>query len=508
MVNIKYCKKRKCAEVSEGSKIVWSYTRVSTKTQYDNNESIENQRESIEKFAGINNYEIAREYGGTYESASDDDSREEFSKLIKDIEKSKKKPFAILVSKFNRFSRTGGSAVGIVDELLKNMGVHLIETSTGLSTLTDRGLLEVSITLLRACSENKDRTDITVPAMKRMLKKGKIIGKAPRGYNHFGQKVKNYKFKRDEQIIEINEEGQILKKAWEWKIEGVQDFEIIKKLNFFNVLMSKQAISRMWRNPFYCGLLDNILIDDVVQGTWEPIVSIENFNRVNDMLIGKSKGYTQEKIREGLELRSSLYCKICESKITGYFAKKKYPNYKCQNSKCKCKDMNASSSTKSKGINDLFLELLSNVKLNPSVLELYKEQVGLIINSRDQNKDIDKKLIENELVKVKKSQELALKLVLNGTIKEDEYLKQKAGLEVQNENFNKKLEELDIKSAGIKKQTLRSELIVNNLSDVWNRLLIADKQRLLQLVFPKGLKIESVERQFSFGELNFVFCLN
>ena len=109
------------------------YSRVSSKQQQDNF-SIEEQEREINAFAKKNNYILDKIIGGTYESASGDFSRKEFKKLYDEIKKSKKRPFAIAIKFINRFSRTGAGAISIVRELVEDLGVHLIETSTGLCT--------------------------------------------------------------------------------------------------------------------------------------------------------------------------------------------------------------------------------------------------------------------------------------------------------------------------------------------------------------------------------------
>ncbi|KAA2241534.1 recombinase family protein [Chitinophaga agrisoli] len=48
---------------------VWSYTRVSSKDQFDRNSSVINQINANREYASKNNYHITEEFGGTYESA-------------------------------------------------------------------------------------------------------------------------------------------------------------------------------------------------------------------------------------------------------------------------------------------------------------------------------------------------------------------------------------------------------------------------------------------------------
>jgi len=69
-----------------------------------------------------------------------------------------------------------------------------------------------------------------------------------------------------------------LRKAWEWILQGLDDVEIIKKLDVLGVKISKQNISSMWRRAFYCGILTNAFLDgNPIKGKWKPLISEEEF---------------------------------------------------------------------------------------------------------------------------------------------------------------------------------------------------------------------------------------
>ena len=65
----------------------------------------------------------------------------------------------------SRFSRSGGNAIGLVNQLVEDLGVHLIETSTGNSTTTERGKIAIYESLFHAYKENIERMEIIRPAM-------------------------------------------------------------------------------------------------------------------------------------------------------------------------------------------------------------------------------------------------------------------------------------------------------------------------------------------------------
>ena len=73
----------------EDGLFAYTYARVSTKKQFDNNCSIETQTKYIIDYATRNNIEIVHSYGLTFESAKTDD-RKEFNRMIADANRNKK----------------------------------------------------------------------------------------------------------------------------------------------------------------------------------------------------------------------------------------------------------------------------------------------------------------------------------------------------------------------------------------------------------------------------------
>ena len=373
------------------------FIQESPTNKFDNY-SIANQKQGALDFVKASNYILTQEFGGTYESAKGDFTRKEFRKLIETVRSSKKKPKAILIFKINRFSRSGGSAVGLVTELIHQLGVHLIEISSGKNTFTARGEAEIMDLLIQARVENIARLEHTLPGLISHVKNGLWLGKAPKGYTHVGKKVKNENNIGGVQKISLNEDGKILQMAWQWKLQGEPDSLILVKLDKLGVNVSKQFLSAMWRNPFYCGIsTHNFLKGNAIKGKWEVMVSPKDFKTINRILDEKSNtGYRQSKFCEERPLQSILFCGICGTKMTGYKAKKKIDYYACQNKQCSSKDMNANTTVKcvQKGLNNLFGDYLNTYSLNPKYLTAFKAQMKLTVESIEKEHTETKSILE------------------------------------------------------------------------------------------------------------------
>lgn len=81
------------------------YTRVSGKEQ-EEGYSLDTQKRECEEFAEKNGLNILGYFGGTYESAKNDE-RKEFNKMLQSIKRSKQKVSYIIVYMLDRFSRSG-----------------------------------------------------------------------------------------------------------------------------------------------------------------------------------------------------------------------------------------------------------------------------------------------------------------------------------------------------------------------------------------------------------------
>ena len=92
--------------------VVW--TRVSTKYQEDNGGSLKSQRECCDEYAKQHGYTIVKYCGGKHESAKTPGA---MVKEMNEYVKKHKEVGTILVSEFDRFSRTLWQATKMLEDL-------------------------------------------------------------------------------------------------------------------------------------------------------------------------------------------------------------------------------------------------------------------------------------------------------------------------------------------------------------------------------------------------------
>ncbi len=212
--------------------------------------------------------------------------------------------------------------------------------------------------------------------MKAFLRDGNWLGKAPMGYQHEGPRTTDHNRYNRIQRITVNETGIKLKQAWQWILEGVQDYIILQRLNELGVNIRLQKPGAMWRNPFYCGLITNRLIDgELFEGNHEQLISREVFLKINQINTKRPHGYNIEKLCDYRPLIGYILCYRCGRKLSGYLVKsKRLHSYKCQ--KCKGMNLNAiTSNEKRTGAHELFVTMLSSYKVESGYIEMIKDQI-------------------------------------------------------------------------------------------------------------------------------------
>ncbi|HYH16216.1 MAG TPA: recombinase family protein, partial [Flavisolibacter sp.] len=177
------------------------YTRVSSKEQ-SLNTSLQTQMKFCLAYAEKEGYNVIEFFGGTYESAKNDE-RKEFNKMISYVKRSKVGINTILVYTIDRFSRSGANAI-YISKQLQELGIRIVAVTSPNDTATAAGILQQNIQLIFSQYDNDLRAEKTMLGMREKILKGEWSFKLPRGY----AKDKNT------DTVFINNEGELIGKAF------------------------------------------------------------------------------------------------------------------------------------------------------------------------------------------------------------------------------------------------------------------------------------------------------
>lgn len=476
------------------SNLVVTYSRVSSKEQYDTNMSLETQNKAIEEYARRSGKIIAARFGGTYESAKTD-GRKEFNRMLDYIGKNKGKISQVIVYLTDRFSRTGGGAIELANMLRNKFGVTVYAVAQPTDTRDESGIFSQNLQFIFSHYDNQLRRKRAIDTMRNKSEKGHWVTKPPQGYD-----TKTINGNRK---LEINETGEKLRQAFLWKADGMKNEEIIARLKAMGVPMYKQQLTKIFKKPFYCGIINHALLNGrVVEGLHEPLISKEIFLRVNGIHRQSfNYGVPHKKLCDPVPLKVFIKCGDCGQPFTGYIVKaKNLWYYKCRTTGCKC-NKNASR------LNDLFMELLSRYSVKPELIPVIQHELLCAFHEVNKEKYEQERLLRSRLTEVtKKTEALEEKYYVNGEMPREVFERFHTRLQQEQMNISQQLDNYRGEISNPEKYIQSAMELSSKLALVWTSGDIKVKESLQKLVFPEGIIYDRSLGGFRTEKINSVFA--
>ncbi|MBA3664689.1 MAG: recombinase family protein [Bacteroidetes bacterium] len=459
----------------------------------DTNQSLEWQKKYCDEYAIKNKLNIKGCFGGTYESAKSDE-RKEFNrmlKFVKAVKQNKEKIAYILVYSLDRFSRTGDSAIYIAGEL-KKVGVNILAVTQPIDTNSHAGALQQNIQFIFSKYDNDLRRQKTVDGMREKLRRGEWIGHAPKGYSF----VKG----AEKQTIIVNEQGELIRQAFEWRANGMTYDQIVLKLASYGMKMPKQTLTDTFRNPFYCGYISHSFLNgELVKGKHPALISEELFFRAN--ALKKTEGFKCNLVNDNLPLKIFLKDVETGAPFTGYLVRKKGLYY------YKVNKIGIKVNRSVKMMHEKFRELLAYYTINSNHLEPLKIQLQYTWDNLTETNTGEKKGLSLQLNSSQDEFRILRKRHALGEVGLDVYQEFKTEMETKIKSISEKLEELEQNLSNPQDLINYTCKLASNLVKVWDLGDFYQKQIFQNTLFPTGLGYDSKNEQYRTTEINSVFDL-
>ncbi|GHA61648.1 serine type site-specific recombinase [Pontibacter akesuensis] len=485
---------KKKSKAAVRGKVAVIYTRVSTKEQAETNQSLETQLERCRGYAQRHGYEVVNEFGGTYESAKNDE-RKHFQLMLDFVKKSRHKVGHIIVYSHDRFSRSGSNAIYIADQLAQ-LGISVVAVTQPVDTMTASGKLQQGIQFLFSQFDNDQRREKCVTGMEAKVRKGYLMGKAPMGYDQLRV--------NGEQVIKPNKDGKLIRLAFQLKAEqGLSNTDIIKRLKAQGLSLYNQTLTKIFKNPFYCGLITHGLLDEgeVIVGRHEPLISRDVFLRVNGLQAQNAHGYTQVKEDEQLPLRHHVKCGSCQKPLTGYEMKKKGIHYyKCNTRGC-CLNRNAGK------MHELYGDLLKEYQIDPMLLPQVQEMMSQVFKKLGQDHEQQEKRLKLQLSELEKKKDTLERRYAYGEINGEIFSKFSGELKGEMGEIEVNMEKLSGPLSNHKTLLGKGLKMMLSLSSTWAKAEVSQRKRLQALVFPDGVEYEREKQAYRTTRVNSFFGL-
>ena len=461
------------------------YIRVSTDEQAEKGHSLHHQEDRLRNHCAINGIEVVALFKEDYSAKTFE--RPEFNRLLDFLKKNKEQVDLLLFLKWDRFSRNAPEAYNMINTLHKHkVEPQAIEQPLDLSVPENKIMLAIYLTTPEV--ENDRRSLNTIAGMRRALKNGQWANLAPIGYAN----------KRDENnrpIVLFDRNAPLVKEAFELFATGQYPIDIVRKMfNEKGLKITRNAFWSMLRNPFYVGKIVIPAYKDeettIVQGKHEPLISMDVFNDVQDVLLGRKKiGMPARRTKqEQLPLRGFLTCRICGKTMTGSGSSGnggKYYYYHCFDG---CKER-----VKAENVNQTFFKELRGVSNNKKLIQTVNALTSNLHKRTNADQKAQAEKVEKEIQIYRSRLDNAQTLMLDGELDASEYRSIKAKIQPELEKLvraqtainQKNPEEQEIQEFGI--------YFLMNMAELLIEADLELKNKIIGSMFPKKLVFENNE---------------
>lgn len=439
------------------------YCRVSTDSDVQLN-SLDNQLDYYENYIkGKSAWTFVEGYIEEGVTGTRADKRPSFMRMIKDAKLNK---FDLIITKdVSRFARDLEDSIHYIREL-KSSGVGVFFENQALNTFDPNAELVLNMLFNIAQEESRKISASVKFGYRKAIDKGHVLGSS----NITGYKKDNCS------LVIVPEEAKLVRRIFELYATGEYGFhKLAKKLseegyvNKRGRIYDKETLKRMIQNPKYKGFyrartyeildyrtkkrkknsIENQIIYKCEDGSVPAIVSEELWDKANEVLNARTKGYANSNYWSGgvkYPFSSKIYCKEHNTNFQRSHGsrRKNRPTWSCglylQYRLASC----SSPIIAEKDLYNIFIKIMDTIisdknHIIDNMLRIY-DSIDKSNEYDDELNEIDKQI---KIIEDKKS--LALDLVLSEELRKDE-------LKVQFANFESAIKDLNDKKSKILEQ--------------------------------------------------------
>ena len=214
--------------------------------------------------------------------------------------------------------------------------------------------------------DNDIRSERTIMGMKQAIKEGRWLWNAPYGYK--------YEYNNQKSHLVPSSDADTVKKIFSDFVSGKKQYEICDGLEKIGIIISRQHLNNLLRNPLYIGKLKTKLFDGLIDGIHESIIDDITFYRTQSILSPNKNQYNIKYTGE-FPLKRFLKCPECGRHLAGSYSKgryKRYAYYHCVNKGCLFKPV------KREFAEELFFDFLYSFSKRKKTIDDVFERSGFL----------------------------------------------------------------------------------------------------------------------------------
>lgn len=368
------------------------YIRVSTERQSEEGFSLEAQHDILMELLDKKGMELYRVYSDPGISGKTMKKRPGIQQMLTDMKAGRFD--AILVHKLDRLSRNLGDLYEFIATVNK-LNIRLVIASLGseeIDTMSPMGKAFLYFNGIFAEIYSDNLREETLKGLTKKISKGG---------RHMSRAALGYDFDEDNVLIINEKEAELVKEVYRLYLSGMGVVSIAKRMNEHSRgkeggLWDQKYIKIILQNPTYTGhnhFKPETWEEDkriIVKGTHEPIISTEDFEKVQAMMERKSTGH-MSKSSYDYPYGGIVRCGECGATYIGTSTVQKlktgnkiYKSYRCRNhyTNNTCQ----SPSIQEKALNALVFE---KIMITSNKIQEKKESVKAKTDKRMLSKEIE-----------------------------------------------------------------------------------------------------------------------
>ena len=378
--------------------------------------SLDAQRDKLRKYAAYEDMVVAGEYSDEGFSGKNIQGRQEFQRMLNDIQDCKDGVSYVLVFKLSRFGRNAADVLNSL-QLMQDFGVNLICVEDGIDSSKDAGKLMISVLSAVAEIERENIRTQTMAGREQKAREGKWNG----GFAPYGYKLESGN------LVIAEDEVEVIRVIYDRYIhtnEGVAGVAkylnrngFVKKLRQNNTIpgFSRNFVQDVLDNPVYMGKIaygrrrtekrqgtrnEMHVVEQsefpVYDGQHEAIISEEDWYLAQEKR--KINSFKREKVNNPDHahiLSGILKCPCCGKSMYGNIAKahskdkKTRYYYYCKNTVTPTgHECSFRLNIEQTEINKFVAKVISAMVNNPRFVEAIQAKIGTAVDTEDMEKQI------------------------------------------------------------------------------------------------------------------------
>lgn len=431
------------------------YIRVSTDAQFEEGYSVDAQKEKLEMYCKLKNFDNYEFYIDGGWSGSNID-RPEIKRLIDDIMFNKVK--AVIVYKLDRLSRSQKDTIFLLEDVFIPYDCSFISLNENFDTSTPYGKAMIGILSVFAQLERENIRERTRMGMYERVKSGLWMGggRVPFGYD----------YDQNKNILVPNEHAEDVRQIFDLYLQGYSTTQLA---NMFDVA-SDRHITQILDRETYLGKIK--FRGELIEGQHEAIVDETTWLKVQEE---RRKRSTKSVITSTYLLTGLVYCGKCGAKLRY----QKWGNHV----KLYCYSQQTSKPNLIKDPNCNNLRYNADEVEQAVIFDLLNKTKNITSVNRTMNVktsaiEVLKQKYDATAAKIKRLYNLYAasddELLLQ-TIEENKWELLKISKSIENEEkTNKVAEEISYKHE-----------LIKNLEEKWETMTIKEKQQALRICIDK-----------------------